>query len=87
MEIQINLTKDECDYLLNIVSYYQCEFLGKSWKSIRKLKYKTAKGFYTDKESFDNDMKNKKEIIKQQILDVEKIYEKIINKMEEELYE
>lgn len=87
MEIQINLTKDECDYLLNIVSYYQCEFLGKSWKSIRKLKYKTAKGFYKDKESFDNDMKNKKEIIKQQILDVEKIYEKIINKMEEELYE
>ncbi len=87
MEIQVNLTKDECDYLLNIVSYYQIEFLGKSWKAVQNLKYKTAKGFYKDKKSFDNDIKAKKKSIKQQIIDVEKIYEKISNKMEEECYE
>ena len=75
MEIQVNLTKDECNYLLNIVSYYQNE------------KYKTAKSFYKDKKSFDEDIKFKKKSIKQQIIDVEKFYEKISNKMKGECYE
>ena len=87
MEIQVNLTKEECNYLLNIVSYYQNEFLAKSWNAVKNLKYKTAKGFYKDKKSFDKDIKFKKESIKQQIIDVEKIYEKISNKMEGECYE
>lgn len=87
MEIEIKLTKDECNYLLNIVSCYQNEFLAKSWKAVENLKYKTAKGFYKDKKSFEKDIKTKKVSIKQQIIDVEKIYEKISKKMEEERYE
>ena len=87
MEIQVNLTKDECNYLLNIVSYYQNEFLAKSWNAVKNVKYKTAKGFYKDKKGFDDDIKFKKKSIKQQIIDVEKIYEKISNKMEGECYE
>ena len=72
MEIQVNLTKDECNYLLNIVSYYQNEFLAKSWNAVKNVKYKTAKSFYNDKKSFDEDIKFKKKSIKQQIIDVEK---------------
>ena len=87
MEIQVNLTKDECNYLLNIVSYYQNEFLAKSWNAVKNVKYKTAKSFYKDKKSFDEDIKFKKKSIKQQIIDVEKFYEKISNKMKGECYE
>ena len=87
MEIQVDLTKEECNYLLNIVSYYQSEFLAKSWNAVKNVKYKTAKGFYKDKKSFDRDIKSKKKSIKQQIIDVEEIYEKISNKMEGEYYE
>ena len=87
MEIEIKLTKDECNYLLNIVDYYQSKYLTKSWRAVKNLKYKTAKGFYKSKKSFENDMKYKKKCIKQQVIDVERIYEKISEKMEEKCYE
>ena len=82
MEINIKLSKEECNILLNSLQYLQNKNLKKSLNTIENIRYEEIKELYLDKESFHKDMKYKKKVINEQI----EIIDKIIDKLENFIY-
>ncbi len=81
MEYNINLSKNECDFILNALQYLQSKTLNNSLREIKNIKYESVKGLYADENSFKNDMEYKEKSIKEQIQAIDKIVEKIENKI------
>lgn len=84
MEYNINLSKDECDFIINALQYLENENLSKSLIAIQNTKYENVKGFYADEHSFKSDMKYKEKIINEQVQAINEIIEKLENGMNEE---
>lgn len=84
MEINIKLSKKECNILQNALQYLQNENLNKSLEAIKNIKYKEIKGLYLDEESFKKDMEYKEKVINEQIETINEIIDKLENLMYEE---
>lgn len=84
MEINIKLSKKECNILQNALQYLQNENLNKSLEAIKNIKYKEIKGLYLDEESFNKDMEYKEKVINEQIETINEIIDKLENLMYEE---
>ena len=81
MEFNINLDKDELDFILNALRYLENENLQKSLIAIQNTKYEDVKGMYASKTYFEEDMKYKENMINEQIEAINNICEKIENEM------
>ncbi len=81
MEYKINLSKDECDFIINALQYLQNENLNKSLQEIKNIKYENVKGFYANEQSFKSDIDYKEKIINEQVQAIDEIIEKLQNEM------
>ena len=83
MEINIKLSKDEGNLVLEALNYYQNTELSRVKNSIENAKYKSVEWLYKDKETFDADIENRKDDINNKIAISENIYQNIVDEMEE----
>lgn len=81
MEYNINLSKDELDFILNALRYLENQNLRKGLIAIDNTKYEELEGMYASRQFFNQDMEYRKKIICEQIQAIDEIIEKIENEM------
>lgn len=84
MEYNIKLTKNECDYILNALQFFEDKNLKATRKILQEAKYQPLKGFFVSEKFFKQYIRNQLEELNINIEEIENIYDKIVAKMEED---
>lgn len=82
MEYNINLQKDEWNYILEAIWHFKNKNLKEILKTLENLRYEHVKELFTNEEIFTEYKKDRIETVKKQIESIEKIYDKIIDEIE-----
>ena len=83
MEYNIRLTEDECNYILNALQFFEDRNLKSARKTLQESKYQSFKELFVSEEFFKQYIKNQLKLLNNNIEEIESIYDKIVNKMEE----
>lgn len=84
MEYNIKLTKNECDYILNALQFFEDKNLKSTRKILQEAKYEPVKNFFAGKKFFKQYIKDQLKQLNNDIEEIENIYDKIVAKMEED---
>lgn len=82
MEYNINLQKDEWNYILEAIQHFENKSLKEILKTLENLSFEHVKGFFMSEEIFTEYRKDRIETVKKQIATIESIYYKIIDEIE-----
>ncbi len=83
MEYNIKLTKNECNEILNALQFFEDKNLKATRKTLQEAKYQPFKELFVSEEFFKQYIKNQLKEINNNIEEIENIYDKIVDKMEE----
>lgn len=81
MEYNIKLKENEWHCILNALQFFKEKSLKQSLKKLKKTNYKDISGLFVNEEYFNTYIKEQTDTIDKQIQQIEKIYEKITEKM------
>ena len=84
MEYSIKLKHDDWNYILNALQYFEDKKLKASIEILKKAKYQKLSGFFASEGFFYEYKKEQIKLLNNQINQIEAIYEKITNEMEED---
>lgn len=83
MEYNIKLTNNECNYILNALQFFEDKNLKEIRKALKEARYKPFKELFVSEEFFKQYIKNQLKELNNNIEEIENIYDKIVNEMEE----
>jgi hypothetical protein len=84
MKYNIKLTENECKYILNALRFFEDKNLKAKRKTLQEAKYQTFKGLFVNEEFFIQYIKDQLKQLNNNIEEIESIYDKIVDKMEED---
>ena len=84
MEYNIKLKKKECNYILKALQFFEDKNFKVRREILKKTKCQTFKGLVTSEELFKQYVKDQLKELNNNIEEIESIYDKIVDKMEED---
>ena len=84
MEYNIKLKEDEWNYILNALQFFEDKNLKATREMLKEAKYKPFKELFVSEEFFKQYVKDQLKQLNNTIEEIENIYVKIVDKMEED---
>lgn len=84
MEYNIKLKEDEWNYILNALQFFEDKNLKATREMLKEAKYQPFKELFVSEEFFKQYVKDQLKQLNNTIEEIENIYDKIVDKMEED---
>lgn len=82
MEYNINLQKEEWNYILEAIQHFENKSLKEILKTLENMRYEDVQELFVSEEFFTQYKKERIDTVKKQIATIENIYDKITDEIE-----